>query len=131
MTGWRFWARGTRPTAAGKPAPADPDAVATVPDSQELTDRLVEDEAPLGLGVDAPVTLKGAEHLAGQRFALAKILFAFTAVLSAVLLAGAVWAPAEAWTRLDRVGTLTLVPILTLLGTAIGWYFGEKSASGK
>lgn len=33
----------------------------------------------------------------------------------------------EVWTRVERASTFIVSPLLALLGTAIGWYFGKHS----
>ncbi|HEY8719419.1 hypothetical protein [Pengzhenrongella sp.] len=70
-----------------------------------------------------------------ERFKLAKTLIWITfglgvAVLAAVLV-GSFWVPnKDAWERFEKLATLVLVQFQTLVGIAIGWYFGERKASG-
>ena len=79
--------------------------------------------------LDEAGTYRETEPTSGQRFRITYILIGITAFLAVAMLAAAVWAPDAAWERVDRVATLTFVPFLTLVGTAVGWYFGEKKSS--
>ncbi|MDM7855490.1 hypothetical protein [Cellulomonas alba] len=66
-----------------------------------------------------------AEHQK-QQIRVTTWLLVMVAVSGLCTFLAAVFAPASAWERVDRAATLILVPLLTLLGTAVGWYFSEK-----
>lgn len=94
-------------------------------EDMELSDELfIADDPPRE--IDAPGTPMAAPTEAGHRYALTSRLIWITAGLGVAILATAVWAPPAAWERVDRVGTLVLVPFQTLVGIAIGWYFSER-----
>lgn len=45
--------------------------------------------------------------------------------------ARAFWSTDQQWSRLDALLPLLLTPFQTLLGAAIGWYFGAQSKDRK
>jgi hypothetical protein len=64
---------------------------------------------------------------AKQRRGLTYSLLGLVALFGAVMFFAAFEVSAERWDHFERAGTLILVPLLTLLGTAVGWYYrGER-----
>lgn len=61
-----------------------------------------------------------------SRWFIARWLLVITVAMGAGVLIVALLAPSAVWERVDRVATMVLVPFQTLLGTAVGWYFGGK-----
>lgn len=97
------------------------------PPESQLVVELEETEIPKGLtghGVYGYTKPKLSDK--ERRFLLAGRLLLVTVLFGAVLIVAAVLAPPDAWERIDRVAVLVLVPFQTLLGTAVGWYFGQS-----
>lgn len=100
--------------------------------------KLEEDQTPYELdgrpahstgGVEGPDLSASELVTAGRerhRHRLAWALLALVAASVAVMFWGAFVVDSAQWERLDRVGTLIVVPLLTLLGTAVGWYYGGR-----
>jgi len=61
-----------------------------------------------------------------ERWYLTHYLLLIAALLTAVVLAMAIWAPEQAWARVSAQVGFLLTPFHTLLGIAIGYYFGDK-----
>lgn len=63
-----------------------------------------------------------------HRLAVTVVLIALVAAAGAGMFIGAINAEDEQeWARLERAAEIFLVPMFTLLGTAVGWYFGGSS----
>lgn len=58
-----------------------------------------------------------------QRLGLTVALLVLVGLGGAVLFWAAFVVSEQRWDLFERAGTLVLVPLLTLLGTAIGWYY--------
>lgn len=58
-----------------------------------------------------------------QRLGLTVALLVLVGLGGAVLFWAAFVVTEQRWDLFERAGTLVLVPLLTLLGTAIGWYY--------
>lgn len=101
-------------------------------DRLEISEPAVDDVAEIS-ETESPLELDQGERWATspaledkRRFHLAMRVLWITVGLGVAVLALAVFSPAGVWERVDRMSTLVLVPFQTLLGTAVGWYFGGK-----
>jgi len=65
--------------------------------------------------------LRAQDH----RMRVTMVLIGLVAGAGVALFVGAFIAPGvDEWTRFERAAEIFLVPMFTLLGTAVGWYFG-------
>ena len=65
--------------------------------------------------------LRAQDH----RMRVTMVLIGLVAGAGVALFVGAFLAPGvDEWTRFERAAEIFLVPMFTLLGTAVGWYFG-------
>lgn len=90
------------------------------PESRDL----VDDRDPTGDIGGVFEESEAQDLMPGQRYKLALVLLGVTVAFSigAVTLAAVV--DDQKWSRLDALVPLLLTPFQTLLGAAIGWYFG-------
>ncbi|KRE54699.1 hypothetical protein [Phycicoccus sp. Soil748] len=88
-------------------------------------DPFVENEMPQGFGASGTARLD-ARRGRKERWYLTYWLLLLTSCLTLAVLAIAVWAPGEVWTRLTSQVGFLLTPFHTLLGIAIGYYFADK-----
>lgn len=102
----------------------------------ESVDPLGPDDAPMAILSDdeLPAGIEGAyrtkkrdEDVPKQRYTLAIALLIVTAVFSVAAAVLVFVASEEEWGRLDALIPLLISPFQTLLGAAIGWYFGAQS----
>jgi hypothetical protein len=63
----------------------------------------------------------------GDRRLFALLLLGLVAVIAITVMIAAFASTDTVWTRVERASGLILTPLLTLLGTAVGWYFGHRS----
>jgi len=94
---------------------------------------LLEDPGPATVrGLDGAVIVKKrSEDTHKQRYSLAVALLVVTALFSIGAAALAILSTDQQWSRLDALVPLLLTPFQTLLGAAIGWYFGSQSKDKK
>jgi len=82
-----------------------------------------EDETPSG---NLEVTLSDA--VTQHRYKITRTLVWVTASLSLAVLLAALFVPQDRWGRIDGIFPLVLAPFQTLLGAAVGWYYGGRSS---
>ncbi|WP_066460851.1 hypothetical protein [Sanguibacter suarezii] len=87
---------------------------------------LAADDAPRGID-GAFTTKRRQEEVPGQRYTLAVALLIVTALFSLAAATLALVSTEQQWGRLDALLPLLITPFQTLLGAAIGWYFGAHS----
>jgi hypothetical protein len=110
-------------SAGASPAPkADNDVESIEEDLKPITENYAPTaslEVPQQPRVDTPSRLDRLLVLAG--------LFLLVTAGGAVLMTAAFVATDEVWIRVERATTLIVTPVLALLGSGIGWYFGKHS----
>lgn len=87
-----------------------------------------ENEQPNSL--DKIVEEKRSKSLHEQRFQLAGALLLVVGLLAAGLLAACVFGPNDRLETLQSLASTLFVPLATLLGTSIGWYYASDRKSG-
>lgn len=93
--------------------------------NQDDDGAFTENEVPRGFDAGGTARLD-ERHGRKERWYLTYFLLVLTTLMSAAVMAVAVWASEPVWSRLTSQVGFLLTPFHTLLGIAIGYYFADK-----
>lgn len=99
-----------------------PDDIESPVELQPIT----EDFTP-SADLDVPTRIPRDTPSAEERLRVLKWLFLLVAAGGIAATIAAFVGPEEVWTRVERVVTLIVTPLLALLASGIGWFFGKHS----
>lgn len=88
---------------------------------------LTEDRLPYGLDVGTASVKDEAKALSRRRHVVTLVLLALVAAGGLGVYLGAFFGDLGRWSMIERASEIVLVPLLTLLAAAVGWYFSERS----
>jgi len=88
-------------------------------------EEISEDEWPIS-SLAVPTQTPTDAPTRRDRMSVTWALFALVTVGGATMFVAAFQGD-PAWGRVERASALLLTPLMTLLSTAVGWYFGSRS----
>ncbi len=88
---------------------------------------LLHENYPPSGNLDVPQQKRSDDPRPEHRLYITAGLLILVGLGSTATMLGAFLGSDQVWTRVERASTLVITPLLTLLGSAVGWFFGHRS----